>query len=206
MSTAYHHGNLRSALLARAETALREVGVDGLSLRQVARDIGVSHGAPARHFRDKQALLDALALEGFEAMNARLAESAGSSGGFRARFERTARAYVSFAIDRPELLQLMYTTKHADAASDLLRETGYRGMLVARDLIAEAQAAGEVRAGDPGVFAVVVHAHMHGVAVLASQGMLEEYATDVVVEAALDQLWNGIAAKPEPEPATAVAP
>ncbi|MEO7017704.1 MAG: TetR/AcrR family transcriptional regulator [Leifsonia sp.] len=199
MTTAYHHGNLRSALLAQAETALREVGVDGLSLRQVARDLGVSHGAPARHFHDKQALLDALALEGFEAMNARLAEAAGSEAGFRLRFERTARAYVSFAIDRPELLQLMYATKHAEAASDLLRETGHRGILVARDLIAEAQAAGDVRAGDPSMFAVVVHAHMHGLAVLASQGMLEDYTTDVIVEAALDQLWNGIAA-PSPPP------
>ncbi|WP_025158170.1 TetR/AcrR family transcriptional regulator [Leifsonia aquatica] len=195
MTTAYHHGNLRTALLAQAEVALREVGVDGLSLRQVARDLGVSHGAPARHFRDKQALLDALALDGFEAMNARLAEAAAGAGDFRSRFERTARAYVAFATDRPELLHLMYTTKHDDAASDLLRETGYRGMLVARDLIAEAQAAGEVRAGDPGVFAVVVHAHMHGVAVLAAQGMLEEYATEVVVDAALDQLWEGIAAR-----------
>jgi AcrR family transcriptional regulator len=195
MTTAYHHGNLRSALLAQAETALREVGVDGLSLRQVARDIGVSHGAPARHFRDKQALLDALALEGFEAMNAHLADAAGSDGSFRDRFERTARVYVSFATERPELLQLMYATKHADEASEHLRETGYRGMVVARDLVAEAQEAGAVRAGDPGVFAAVLHAHMHGVAVLAAGAMLEDYATDVIVDAALDQLWNGIAAR-----------
>ncbi|MFZ2749532.1 MAG: helix-turn-helix domain-containing protein [Propioniciclava sp.] len=66
---AHHHGNLRSVLLAQAEVALRQVGVDGLSLRQIARDLGVNHGTPARHFRDKQALLDALTLDGYETLN-----------------------------------------------------------------------------------------------------------------------------------------
>ena len=59
----YHHGNLRSVLLARAEEALN-AGED-LSLRELARRAGVSHAAPRRHFADKQALLDALAEDGF---------------------------------------------------------------------------------------------------------------------------------------------
>jgi AcrR family transcriptional regulator len=53
----YHHGNLRAALLAQAEQTLREQGLEGLSLRELARQIGVSHGAPRRHFADRQALL-----------------------------------------------------------------------------------------------------------------------------------------------------
>ena len=60
----YHHGNLRPALLGAAERALAR-GRE-LSLRELAREIGVSHAAPRRHFADKQALLDALALDGFE--------------------------------------------------------------------------------------------------------------------------------------------
>jgi AcrR family transcriptional regulator len=189
---AYHHGNLRSALLARAEVALAEVGVDGLSLRQLARDIGVSHGAPARHFRDKQALLDALALEGFESMNASMADAAGSTGSFRERFDRLGRAYVAFALEHPELLQLMYSTKHHESASDQLRSTGEAGLLVARDLVREAQEADELAAGDPDLLAVVAQAHVHGLAVLASGGMLGEFSTDEVLGATLDVLWAGL--------------
>src|SRR5271169_6370460 len=94
----YHHGNLRMALLAEAERTVREGGVQDLSLRELARDVGVSHGAPRRHFPDRQALLDALAEAGF----ARLGEemrAAGEQGGedFQARLEATAAAYVRFA-------------------------------------------------------------------------------------------------------------
>src|SRR5919199_958702 len=59
----YHHGNLRAALLERAESTLAERGAAALSLRQLARDAGVSHAAPQRHFKTKAALLDALAVD-----------------------------------------------------------------------------------------------------------------------------------------------
>src|SRR5947209_2974095 len=62
----YHHGNLRAELLAAAEQTVRERGVEALSLRELARRVGVSHGAPRRHFADRQALLDALAQAGFD--------------------------------------------------------------------------------------------------------------------------------------------
>ena len=61
----YHHGDLRAALLAAAETELDERGVESFSLRGVARRAGVSHAAPAHHFRDVRGLLTALAAEGF---------------------------------------------------------------------------------------------------------------------------------------------
>ena len=56
-SRPYHHGDLRAALLAAAERTLRDKGVGSLSLRELAREVGVSHAAPGRHFKDKQALL-----------------------------------------------------------------------------------------------------------------------------------------------------
>src|SRR5918998_6710951 len=74
----YHHGSLRRALLERAEEALADGGSQRLSLRELARDIGVSHAAPRRHFADKQALLDALALDGFERLGDALRAAAGS--------------------------------------------------------------------------------------------------------------------------------
>ena len=200
MNASYHHGNLRPALLARAEEALSEGGVDGLSLRQLARDLGVSHGAPARHFHDKQALLDALALHGFESMNTQLAAAAGVVAPFRERLERTARAYVNFALQHPDLLNLMYTTKHHESASDLLRETGATGMVLTRNLLAEAQDAGEVIEGSPDLLAVVALAQVHGVAVLAIGNMLSDFEIGDVLDASLRQLWRGFDVRAETTP------
>ena len=84
MTTArsYHHGNLRAALLERAEAVLAEGGE--LSLRELARQVGVSHAAPRRHFPDKQALLDALAMDGFERLGAELSAAlAAADAGLR---------------------------------------------------------------------------------------------------------------------------
>ncbi|KIF03038.1 transcriptional regulator, partial [Streptomyces sp. RSD-27] len=90
----YHHGNLRAALLERAETVLTESGADGLSLRALARDLGVSHAAPSRHFRDRRALLDALAVSGFHRLNERLRAAADTPGPVPARLAALGRAYV----------------------------------------------------------------------------------------------------------------
>src|SRR5262245_48394429 len=98
MATArsYHHGNLRASLLERAEAVLASGGE--LSLRELARQVGVSHAAPRRHFPDKQALLDALALDGFERLGAGLTAALGSASGFRARLHAFGTTYVGFAI------------------------------------------------------------------------------------------------------------
>src|ERR1700735_1855890 len=94
----YHHGNLRTALLAQAERTVRERGVQELSLRELARDVGVSHGAPRRHFPDRQALLEALAIAGFERLGSELREAMDDAGeDFRARVQATATAYIRFA-------------------------------------------------------------------------------------------------------------
>src|SRR4029079_6082122 len=96
-SRPYHHGNLRAALLEQAELTVRERGVEDLSLRELAREIGVSHGAPRRHFSDRQALLDALAQSGFERLGAELRAAIDAAGeDFRARLQAAATAYVHF--------------------------------------------------------------------------------------------------------------
>src|SRR5450755_2150985 len=93
----YHHGNLRTALLQQAERTLRERGVQELSLRELAREVGVSHGAPRRHFPDRQALLDALAEAGFARLGTELRQAVDGAGeDFQARLQATATAYVRF--------------------------------------------------------------------------------------------------------------
>src|SRR3954451_7013819 len=105
----YHHGNLRSELLVAAERTLCERGAGELSLRELARDVGVSHAAPRRHFRDKQALLDALAEDGFERLRRELDEAMGAADGdFGARLAAFAHTYVRFATRNRALLELMF--------------------------------------------------------------------------------------------------
>src|SRR4051795_10857427 len=107
----YHHGNLRSALLEAAERTLADGGE--LSLRELAREVGVSHAAPRRHFAGKQALLDALAEDGFERLGADLRSSAAAAGpGLAAAPPPLGRAYVRFATEHAALLELMFAGKH----------------------------------------------------------------------------------------------
>lgn len=96
----YHHGDLRAKLTQAATEILEEQGVTALSLREVARRAGVSHNAPYRHFADRDALLAALAAEGF----ARLGDVLEVAQGPRARGE----AYVRFALEHPERFRLMF--------------------------------------------------------------------------------------------------
>jgi AcrR family transcriptional regulator len=98
----YHHGDLRAAVLRAAQKILEEQGVAALSLREAARRAGVSHNAPYRHFADRDALLAALAAEGFAQLGQALA-AAGAQGP-RARGE----AYVRFALEQPQRFRLMF--------------------------------------------------------------------------------------------------
>jgi len=104
----YHHGDLRRALLDAAFQLVEERGVEALSLRELARRLGVSHAAPDHHFPDRLALLVAMAVEGFE----RLAEGMEVAGAAHppgpARLQAIGEAYLRFALDHPSHLQVMF--------------------------------------------------------------------------------------------------
>jgi AcrR family transcriptional regulator len=189
----YHHGNLRAALLAHAEEALAEGGVPALSLRDLARRAGVSHAAPRRHFPDKQALLDALARDGFERLGAAMrAARDGAPPGFEARLAAVAAAYVRFATEHAALLELMYAGKHRPDATDELREAADRAFAAPLGLVAEAQATGEVVPGDPARVALVTWAAVHGLASMANAGLLGATAPGDAVPAAVERLVLGL--------------
>ncbi|MCM0618136.1 WHG domain-containing protein [Paenarthrobacter sp. TYUT067] len=190
----YHHGKLREALLERAMETIEEAGVDGLSLRQLARDVNVSHGAPAKHFRDKQALIDAVAMAGFESMNRRIRDAAQSYENLRGRFVSVGKAYVDFAVEHPALLTVMYSTKHHPDSSDELRSTGAQGIHLAQAMIAEAQEAGVLAPGNPETLAMVCFVSLHGTALLAAGGQLDGNSVEDVVIATTDTLWAGMTA------------
>ncbi|MEV6216899.1 WHG domain-containing protein [Nocardia sp. NPDC051833] len=178
----YHHGDLRAALLQHAEAALRTVGADGLSLRQLARDTGVSHAAPSRHFRDKQALLDALAVTGLERLGACF-EQAVTTGPITTRLQTFARAYLRFALDNPELLPLMFARRHSSTDTGI-QAAADRAFAIPIALIAEGQAAGEIVRGDPKRLGVTALAAVQGLATFVGSG----YTADYDAEQLLDDL------------------
>jgi AcrR family transcriptional regulator len=114
---AYHHGDLRAALSRAAGNILEKEGLEALKLRAVARRAGVSHGAPYRHFPDREALLAALAAEGF-AMLGEAQRAAAIAGGLRGRGE----AYVRFALEHPQRFRLMFGGQVQIARHAALRE------------------------------------------------------------------------------------
>jgi AcrR family transcriptional regulator len=114
----YHHGDLRQALLSAAREVLERKGPSSLSLRDLARQLGVSHNAPYRHFADRDALLDALSAEGF----ARLAEALQQVQGATAaeRIAAMGQTYVAFADAHPGLFALMFQPVDATARPETL--------------------------------------------------------------------------------------
>src|SRR4051812_18883211 len=190
----YHHGNLRTALLEQAERALARRGADGLSLRELARAVGVSHAAPRRHFADRQALLDALAQDGFERLARDLDDAvAGAGPSFEARLAAGAAAYVTFATRHGALLELMFAGKHRDDAdAAALRAAADRAFAVMLGLMAEGQATGALRAGDPERVGIVLFASLQGLAALVNGGMLPRERVDELTGEAVEQLLVGL--------------
>jgi AcrR family transcriptional regulator len=188
----YHHGNLRAALLDEAERSLSRRGATELSLRELARAVGVSHAAPRRHFADKQALLEALAEDGFERLGRELdGAMAAARGALREQLVAFARAYVHFATDHGALLELMFAGKHRPGA-DRLRAAADRAFAAPLALFAAAQASGEIVAGDPERVGVVALATLQGLASLANNGMLGDGDLDELVDDAVDRLVLGL--------------
>jgi AcrR family transcriptional regulator len=188
----YHHGNLRTALLAEAERTLRERGSQDLSLRELARAAGVSHAAPRRHFPDRQALLDALAEAGFARLGEELRAAVEQAGeDFRARLRATAAAYVRFATRDAALLELMFASKHGEQRSGALHEAAEDAFSVMLELIAQGQQEGALEAGPSERVGLVLFATIQGIAALVTGGMVDAEQLDELVADAIAHFLRG---------------
>jgi AcrR family transcriptional regulator len=166
---------LSDRLLAAAAALVTERGPQGFSLREVARRARVSEAAPYWHFASKEALLAAVAEQGFLRLAAAMADVRERVTDPRRRLERLGVAYVRFALAHPSHLRIMFGPEIRDkTAHPSLHAAAQRafGLLVAT--VADAQRAGRVRRGDPEELAIAAWSLVHGLSALLIDGQLKE--------------------------------
>jgi AcrR family transcriptional regulator len=189
----YHHGNLRQALLRAAETALEARGVQHLSLRELSRELGVSHASPQRHFATKQDLIDALAITGFERLSAAVGKAAEARGqDFSARLTKAASAYVGFAVKHPALFALMFEAKRRPGMLPELRSAVMAAFSHIPKILKEGQEAGKIVAGDPDRLALTIGAALHGLVAMSIEGKVRGAALKTIVPETVQHVLNGL--------------
>ncbi len=187
----YHHGNLRQALLDRAAEVIADKGVEALSLRGLARDIGVSHAAPARHFKDKTALLAALAAEGHKLMVKTLNAAAEAAGHDPvARYNAMGKAEVRFSLRNPAYYKALNHPEVNQQADEELIAANRAYMLTVREAAAAAQEAGWRKGADTEALFVFSTAAAVGTASLFSNmfqsGIFEGVELDALADKVID--------------------
>lgn len=194
----YHHGNLRAALLDAAERSLRAHGADQLSLRDLARELGVSHAAPRRHFADRQAVLDALAEAGFVRLGTalRAALTTGERDDFPTRVRNAVSAYAHFATENAALCELMNTSKHHPGAT-AVTEAAATAFGQMTHLIEEGQERGELEQGDPEQVGLILYATVQGITAMVNNGAIGKEQLGGLVDTAVSQFLRG--ARPLPD-------
>ena len=172
--TNYHHGNLRQALMDEAVICIREQGADKLSLRALARQIGVSQAAPYRHFEDKVALLSALASDGFrrlgESMRLAMGDIEADPAG---AFQRGGQAYVKFAYSNPETYRLMYSMPKEEFDTDELADCHHEAFQLLERTIDAGIEKGAFKALDKSAFVLACWSLVHGYSHLVIDGTIE---------------------------------
>jgi len=194
-------------LVDAAEQQIESAGLDGLTLRSIARRCGVSHAAPARHFNGVSGLLAALAARTFRNLTHTLdahVEAAGDDP--RQRLAAAGRGYVEFALANPGTYELIFRHERLDTADHNYQQASLQSFTRLSDLVAAAQASGWRTDVDHRVLTGLVWAEVHGFVSLWIQGALPAaIGTDdhaEIVEAIVRDVLGLPATNPGPAKAT----
>ncbi|MBI5782498.1 MAG: TetR/AcrR family transcriptional regulator [Gammaproteobacteria bacterium] len=172
----YHHGDLRHSLIAAAERLLVRKGVTALSLREVAKAAGVSHAAPHRHFRDKTALIEALAEQGFHRLRQgnEKAQTKYPTDPARQLVE-AGMAYLSFAIEKPAIVHLMFGgVISLDDCSVELKQAADNAFESLVRIVRHGQEAGIYRKADVIDLTLTAWSVVYGLSLMITAGLLRE--------------------------------
>lgn len=200
----YHHGALREALLSASLQLIEAEGIGAVSLRRVAREAGVSPGAPYHHFPDRASLLAALSAQGYQLLAGELAAARDAASTPVQALTSLLRAYVTFAQRHPAYFRIMFRPelsepqKHPDAKA---AEEAAEAIL--DETVADCVRAGVIPAHQADALALAAWSLGHGLASLWLDGELQ-YSYDnpetmtADVTALLETLLATSHTRPEP--------
>jgi AcrR family transcriptional regulator len=184
----------REKLLVAARKVLARDGIEGLTLRAIAREAGVSHGAPLRHFPSLARLLSALAAEGFEQLVASVAAALASAEPTdtdpRGQVALAGRGYLRFALAEPGVFSVMFRPDLCDVGDPLYQEASAASFTQLMDVAAAAQAAGWQDHLPTARLAAVLWSNVHGLAVLWLHGALQSVVDDKDLEPLATDLFS----------------
>ena len=178
----YHHGDLPQALLDAALRIVKTQGTEALTLRAVARLAGVSQAAPYRHFANKEAILAAVAEDGFRSLMAAMRQSVKACGDVPlARLRAVGIGYVTFATSHPSHFRVMFGRGLADrSAFPTLRQVASDTLAMVVAAVVDCQRAGLVRSEEPAEdLALTAWSSVHGLSALLVEGVLDRPAAEV---------------------------
>ena len=192
----YHHGALKQALLDETARILAEEGESGLSLRRLASNLGVSRTAPYNHFDNKDALLSAVAEEGFrrfeKTMDATRRKHRNSTGNEMMR--ALVQTYVKFALNNRQFYDLMYGSKswHEGAKTESLAITSRRVLRQDTERLQRAQEKGLICADvDVVYFERFMWGALHGISRLCLDGVYADHVSiKKLCTSTGDMLWQ----------------
>lgn len=185
----YHHGDLRDSLIEAGERMLEREGVAGLSLRKLGRELGVSPGAPYRHFEDKDALLATLAAVGYRRLRVEMVRDIGSAANGEEQLKSAGTGYVRFARAHPELFRLMFSWTPAEEFPEV-HEAGAHAYAALESILQTCAEEGRLRL-DINEAGLLAWSAVHGAAFLLIDGRLKHVET-LDAECVLDHLHKGI--------------
>lgn len=197
----YHHGDLREEILCAARTLLEANNIASLSLRAVAKEVGVSHTAPYRHFKDKESLLAGLAAVGFNRLAGQLAAAvAAHPGEPAAQLQEAAQQYMQLALENPQCTQLMFSDiLPCDDTYPELKASGDAAFDGLKTIIEEGQERGVFKQGEIELLALSAWSGIHGLSLLAIGGNLPDilsidFDTRTLISAVTTTMLEGLKA------------
>jgi AcrR family transcriptional regulator len=187
----YHHGNLSRALVQEAVRTIQARGLGHVTLRAVGDRLGVSRTALYRHFADKEALLAAVAAEGFRQLESDIRTAWERPGGGREGLAAMGTAYVRFALTHPSHYRVMFGAPLNDHSPDSeLAAAGTAAFQALVNAILLLQGANLMRRDDPLLLSRYIWATVHGVAMLGIDGRVD---AESLISFANDRILTGTA-------------
>ncbi|MGZ3477648.1 MAG: TetR/AcrR family transcriptional regulator, partial [Polyangiales bacterium] len=166
----YHHGDLRRTLLSAAVSVVEKEGVSALSLHALAKRAGVSSAAPYHHFASREALLAAIAAEGFVLLADFMKKESQGTTDARARLEALGRGYVRFALAHRGHFRVMFRAELREVADQAMIDAGNVAYGMLTDAVSECQREGYAPAGDPMPLVLLAWSSVHGASSLFIDG------------------------------------